>query len=399
MSWRPKTLKDISTKITKGTTPKHFTDNGVTFIKAGSLNGDSSLNEQGFTWISEETHHGSLTRSVLREGDILLTIAGANIGKCGLVLERHLPANTNQAVGIIRIDHDAAVSRFVYYFFKQNKMFLYIQGLNAQAAQPNINLSMLGNIVVPMPRYDVQQKIATILSDYDNLIENNLRRIKLLEESARLLYREWFVNLRFPGHEHARIVDGVPEGWESKPLNEICFQHKESIKPDKISPETEYIGLAHIPRRSITLNEWGKAKEVNSSKFTFKKRDILFGKIRPYFHKVGFTLCNGVTSSDAIVIRPYNPDYYHFLLIYVSSDAFVLFASKTVKEGSKMPRADWNYLIQQPVLLPKHSLLSIFSTHIETIQQQLELLASQNQKLKSARDLLLPRLMNGELTV
>ena len=146
--------------------------------------------------------------------------------------------------------------------------------------------------------------IADILSAYDGLIENNRRRMALLEESARQLYQEWFFRLRFPGHEHTRITDGVPEGWKPKCIGDLCTDLREIVCPQEAEPSTPYIGLEHIPRRSIALSEWGTAGSVISSKLRFRQGDILFGKIRPYFHKVGIAFTNGVTSSDTIVIRP-----------------------------------------------------------------------------------------------
>lgn len=128
---------------------------------------------------------------------------------------------TNQAVGIMRVDQRQVAPRFLCYWFKRPQTFRYIQRLNAQAAQSNINLSMLRNIEVAVPSMSERQQIVSILSVYDDLIENNRRRIQLLEQAARLLYKEWFVRLRFPGHEHTPIVNGVPEGWERKTAFEV----------------------------------------------------------------------------------------------------------------------------------------------------------------------------------
>ena len=225
MNWHPDSIEEITHVVTKGTTPttlgRQFTDSGVNFIKAEALNGDSGLDIGGFFHIDEDTHE-LLGRSVLQEDDVLVTIAGAQVGKCGYVKAEHLPANTNQAVGIVRIKKDKAVSRFVYYFFKQPSTFALCQSLGGQAAQPNVNLTVLKSINVPLPSLSIQTKIASILSAYDDLIENNRRRMALLEEAARQLYREWFVRLRFPGHEHTRITNGVPEGWERKRLSEVA---------------------------------------------------------------------------------------------------------------------------------------------------------------------------------
>jgi type I restriction enzyme S subunit len=250
-----------------------------------------------------------------------------------------------------------------------------------------------------LPPIDVQERIADILSAYDNLIENNRRRTALLEEAARHLYREWFVRLRFPGHEHTRITNGVPEGWERRTLGDLCKDVRETASPDHLGPETPYIGLEHMPRRSISLSEWGRVDEVTSTKHRFRAGDILFGKIRPYFHKVGVAFVDGVASSDAIVIRPSTEELGCLVLLAMSSDPFVASTAQSMREGSKMPRADWKLMKQYPIPLPPHSLLGTFNGTVRSIVEQLKTLTFQNHKLRAARDLLLPRLMSGEIAV
>ena len=183
------------------------------------------------------------------------------------------------------------------------------------------------------------------------------------------------------------------------PLSDLCMDVRETVNPKDLPPDTPYIGLEHIPRRSITLNEWGMASQVDSNKFRFEEDDILFGKIRPYFHKVGFTLVDGIASSDAIVIRPSEGCLYHYILFLLSSDEFVSLASKTVREGSKMPRADWKFLYRSYFNRPSETILGLFSNAVSRTHDQLRNLALQNKQLVQARDLLLPRLMNGEINV
>ncbi len=286
--------------------------------------------------------------------------------------------------------------RFSAYFLKR-----VLNGTASdKAAVPGVNRNDLHARKVVVPRDLATQKtISAILSAYDDLIENNRRRIHLLEQAARLLFREWFVYLKFPGHETIRVRNGVPEGWERVPLEEICWDSRETVSPSDIAPETPYIGLEHIPRKSITLCDWDTSENIESNKYQFEEGDILFGKIRPYLHKVGFALNKGVTSSDAIVIRPLESRLYNFSLFLLSNTTFVTLVSKTVREGSKMPRADWKFLQKQMFLLPPQRILSKFDQNVSPIVAQLRTLALQNQKLAQARDLLLPRLMSGEIAV
>lgn len=340
-----------------------------------------------------------LSTHLLRESDIVFGRKGA--------VDRHLfvareQENWMQGSDCIRLrfSTEKICPRFVSYAFLSNEhqQWMLTQSGN-KATMASLNQDIIKRIIVPCPNLQIQEKVVEILSAYDDLIESNRRRIALLEESARLLYREWFVRLRFPGHEHIRIVNGVPEGWRKLTLGDICTDNREMVSPESLEPDTPYIGLEHMPRRSISLSDWGIIEQVTSSKLRFNTGDILFGKIRPYFHKVGIAFTDGVVSSDAFVIRPTTEALKSFVLMTVSSDEFIANTSQAMKEGSKMPRADWKQMIQYPVLLPPEGLLADFTETITSITDQLRNLSSQNQKLRSARDLLLPKLMSGKIEV
>lgn len=315
--------------------------------------------------------------------------SGGSIGRITYVPVDYWPHNTC----IYVTDFKGNNPRFVAYLLS----LVNLAQLNSGAAQPSLNRNFVYGVRIRFPDSIEQAHIVDVLSAYDDLIENNRRRIALLEQSARLLYREWFVHLRFPGHEHAKVVNGAPEGWRVRRLGEISNELRVAVKPENITSGTPYIGLEHMPRRSITLSDWGQSDDVTSQKFAYEEGDILFGKIRPYFHKVGFTLTDGITSSDAIVIRPVEKNLRYFLLLLVSSDQFVALASQTVKEGSKMPRADWKYMRRQVFAVPPDWLLGELNEICEPLVAQLKSLSNANTRLRQARDLLLPRLISGEL--
>ena len=156
---------------------------------------------------------------------------------------------------------------------------------------------------------------------------------QILEEMAQAIYREWFVSFRFPGHEQVEMVESelgmIPEGWEARRLGELAEENRRSVDPAEIDPDTPYVGLEHIPRRSIALADWGRAEDVQSTKLRFAKKEILFGKIRPYFHKVALAPLSGVCSTDAIVISAKSPEYRALVLCCVSSEPFVAHATQT----------------------------------------------------------------------
>ena len=325
------------------------------------------------------------------KGPGVVTGRYGTLGKVFFISDDFWPLNTSLYVQ----DFKGNDPRFSAYFLKH----VLAKTNSDKAAVPGVNRNDLHALAVHVTQDINEQKaIVSVLSAYDDLIENNRRRIQLLERAARLLYREWFVHLRFPGHEHTRVVNDHPEGWKALPLSEICTDVRESVDPKTVHSDTAYIGLEHIPRRSITLHDWRNTVGVESKKFKFSGGDILFGRIRPYFHKVGFALVDGITSSDTIVIRPRGSSLYCFLLFLLSSDEFVALASKTMKEGSKMPRADWKHLLGLEFRIPPSAILDMFNTIVTPTCSQLRSLALHNRQLTQARDLLLPRLMNGELT-
>ena len=295
--------------------------------------------------------------------------------------------------------NERAEPRFYRYYFNSPAGRSNILSVARGAVQQNLNITNVETLRVPLPPISEQRRIVSIFSAYDDLIENNRRRMALLEDAARQLYREWFVRLRFPGHEHTRMTNGVPEGWKKKTLGHLCKEVSETIKPVALDPDTPYIGLEHMPRRSISLSDWGTAEQVTSTKHRFREGEFLFGKIRPYFHKAGIAFVDGITSADAIVIRPLESALRGFVLMTVSSDPFVAVTAQTMKEGSKMPRADWKQMQAYSVSLPPADLLGSFESAIQAIVEQLRTLTFMNHELREARDLLLPRLMSGEIAV
>lgn len=395
-------LGTVCTKIGSGVTPKGgesvYIEDGVALIRSQNVY-NAKFETEGLAHITDDQAE-KMSGVEVEPKDVLLNITGDSVARCCSVPDEILPARVNQHVSIIRPDPKKIDPQFLTYFFVSPFMQSTMLSLaGSGGTRKALTKAMIEDFRVPCPKLEMQRRIASILSAYDDLIANNRRRIQLLEQAARHIYKEWFVRLRFPGHERTRVVDGVPKGWEKKTLADICDDIRDSIEPGQVESDTPYVGLEHIPKKSITLSEWGQADDVTSSKFRFVEGDILFGKIRPYFHKVGFTLTNGITSIDTIVIRANDEKFYAYLLMLVSSDEFVAVASKTMREGSKMPRADWNFMKQYAVLIPPAPILSEFDKIIDDIVKQLKTLALQSKKLQQARDILLPRLMSGDISV
>ena len=396
MSWRPQKLDQLGT-LSRGRSrhrPRdaaHLYGGPYPFIQTSDVKHSGLYIREYQQTYSEE---GLRQSKIWPAGTLCITIA-ANIADTAILgIDACFP---DSVIGFTADENKSDV-RFIKYLFDatiQQRVRQFTQG----AAQDNLSQEKLLSIEFLIPELQEQRRIASILSAYDDLIANNRRRIQLLEDAARLLYREWFVRLRFPGHEHAKIKDGIPEGWKRGPLGQLCVEVREICQPASLEPDAPYIGLEHMPRRSIALSEWGTTEQVTSSKHRFRENDILFGKIRPYFHKVGIALTEGIASSDAIVIRPASQELLPLVLMVTSSDAFVADTAQKMKEGSKMPRADWKQMTQYPVLYPSDNTLWALNDFIEPILQQIKTLVFSNRNLAVARDLLLPKLMSGEVAV
>lgn len=288
--------------------------------------------------------------------------------------------------------------KFLYYVLSQDAFFDHMMSGANGTKMPRGNKKTIPDFLVPDFDYEKQTRISETLSAYDDLIENNQKQIKLLEEAAQRLYKEWFVDFRFPGHENTRIVDGVPEGWEKDNLGGICELKKETVSAGQVSRGMPYIGLEHMPRVDFCLSSWGKADDVASNKYKYAENDIIFGKIRPYFHKVGFAINSGVVSTDSFVIKA-NNELWGLLLMTVFDKAFVDYTYKTCKEGAKMPRADWKQMEKYELLIPARTIRESFEEIVWNITRRIKSLAIQTRSLAEARDRLLPKLMNGEIEV
>ncbi len=320
--------------------------------------------------------------------------SGASAGVVTYVDREYWPHNTSLYV----TDFCGSEPRFIAYYLST----LRLAELNSGSAQPSLNRNFLYNVPVLLPPQDEQRRIASILSAYDDLIEANRRRVAILEEMARRLFEEWFVHLRFPGHATTPLHDTpdgpVPEGWSFMPLGRLVAEQRHAVSPTDLDVDTMYVGLEHLPRRSTTLTDWGKARDVVSTKLRFHRGDVLFGKIRPYFHKVAVAPSSGVSSTDAIVLRSRASEHAGLVAAVASSDAFVAHAVQT-SNGTKMPRANWNVLDKYPVRVPPALLLHQFNSVVVNSVQLASSLAAANRRLAVARDLLLPRLLSGQLSV
>ncbi len=282
-------------------------------------------------------------------------------------------------------------------------------GFTSGSALPRVVLKDLKKLPVSVPPLEVQQSVAFILGSLDDKIEVNRQMNATLEKIGQAIFKHWFVDFEFPNEEGkpyksngGEMEDSelgeIPKGWRVRIIGDISINPHTIIKPEAIEPSIPYIGLEHMPRRSIALIDWKQAKDVGSNKFLFQKGDILFGKLRPYFHKVGVASVDGVCSTDILVIAPKQQKWYGFVLFHFSSTEFVNYADAT-STGTKMPRTNWTDMAQYKIVLPPENIAQIFTNNILPLIQKIQYNVLQCHKLNDIRDALLPKLMSGEIRV
>lgn len=396
MKWETYKLKQLCSEIVdcvNKTAPTSDVPTPYKMLRTSDIR-EGKINLENLNCVTKEVYEKWTRRGKLQKGDVIFT-REAPLGEVGLVREEK-NYFLGQRLVLFRANNKMCDGRFLMYslLWHDNKQAIISKGVGSTVA--HLRVPECENIEIKVPDLDVQHRIADILSAYDDLIENNQKQIKLLEEAAQRLYKEWFVDLRFPGHENTKIVDGVPEGWSKSTVGNICKLRKVVITPDKIKSNTPYIGLEHMPRNDICLSMWGKSEEINSNKFIYLKKDVLFGKIRPYFHKVGFALNDGITSTDTMVMVA-DQNLWGLLLVTVSSDAFVDFSYQNCKEGAKMPRADWKQMEKYAIMIADQATQKLFEQEILVITNKISALAFQCRSLREARDRMLPKLMGGEV--
>ncbi|MCA1566215.1 MAG: restriction endonuclease subunit S [Acidobacteria bacterium] len=293
--------------------------------------------------------------------------------------------------------------KFVHYKLKT----LDLARFNGGGAVPTLNRNNLDNLIVRIPPPPEQNRIASILSAYDDLIENNLKRIVLLEEAARQLYKEWFVGLRFPGHEHTRIVDGVPDGWSEGAVgNLVKVQSGYAFKSrDWLSEGNPVIKIKNIDNNTLDINDCQCVSDEvteNAAKFQLKGGDFLIAMTGATIGKVGImprTQKRYYLNQRVGILRPtLEPNPISFLFTFFNTEnaqsQVLNFAA-----GAAQPNISPGQIESIKFLLPTESLLTTFIESCQPLFDQRLVLLEQNEKLKQARDLLLPRLMNGDITV
>jgi len=304
-------------------------------------------------------------------------------------------------VALFKPNTTRVIPRYLYYAITSPYFQKYIRSAVFGSAQPFLGLDFLRSITLSLPPLPTQKKIASILSAYDDLIENNNRRIKILEEIAQNIYREWFVHFRYPGHENVPMVDSelgqIPQGWEVKQLGDFAELKKIKFDPNMDS-DLPLVDLARINSKSLAISDIGTANQLSTSRIIFASKDVLFGSIRPYLHKVALAPFKGVTNTSVFVLGVKSDTPYGLLVTLLFSEDMSAWANQ-YSQGTKMPVIKWELLKTFRIAYPPKDIAHTSGEILDGVYDQIIDLQLTNQNLRKTRDLLLPKLISGQLDV
>lgn len=343
-----------------------------------------------------ESHE--LDRYGLKFGDIVMC-EGGEPGRCALWKDQMPGMMIQKALHRIR-PHDGLDNRFLYYTFLHKGRTGGFGHLLTGATIKHLPGQNLAKLEIEFPVPDVQRRIASILSAYDEAMENNRRRMVLLEKAARLLYEEWFVRLRFPGHEHTPTTHGLPQGWEKQRLDAVAEVNRASL-PGNHDGEIEYVDISAVmPGQIIETSVFEFRDAPSRARRIVKHGDIIWSCVRP--NRRSYAVIwnpreNLIVSTGFAVITPASVPT-SFLYFATTTNAFVGYLGNHAK-GAAYPAVVAGDFERASIVIPTKPLLKSFNENVEPVFSQMQNLRLQNQKLRAARDLLLPRLMSGEIEV
>ena len=411
MSWETVKLASISKNIQTGPFGSQlhqsdYSEHGIPVIMPKDLlNGHVS--EASIARVAKD-HVERLSKHKVEVGDILYSRRG-DVGRCAFTTKKEEGWLCGTGCLRVSIDTEKANPKFVFYQLQKSETVGWVEKHAVGATMLNLNTSILSDIPIEVPNIEIQNRIVDILSAYDDLIENNQKQIKLLEEAAQRLYKEWFVDLRFPGYENTKIVDGVPEGWKYKPLSEVFdFIRGKSYTSQEIDENngTLMVNLKNIRafggyKRNAEKRFTGNYKKEQS----LKPGDIVMGitdmtQERRLVGHVAIVpdLKEPMTfSMDLIKLIPKSVknSFLYSTLLYGGFSYKISPLANGVNVLHLKPEAMMNL----QMLVPSDELMNAFDKAFEPISAKIESLQGQNNVAAEARDRLLPKLMNGEVEV
>lgn len=386
MSWKKVTLSDVSMNIQTGPfgSQLHQADysvKGTPVVMPKDLI-DGKISEESIARV-EETHVNRLCRHKVEVGDIIYARRG-DVGKCAFTTEREEGWLCGTGCLRVTVNPEIANPRFVFYQLQKPDTVGWVEKHAIGATMLNLNTSILRAVPIEIPTLEVQKKIVEEIKVYDDLIENNQKQIKLLEEAAQRLYKEWFVDLRFPNREKCKIVDGVPEGWENRTVGEVI---EKPVRSKQIMTSNyQKSGLIPIIDQSRDFI----AGYTNDAEALVEKDvpTIVFGDHTRVLKYIQFPFAKGADGTQLIIS---NCDEMPQSLLYCSL--------VNIDLSNYHYARHFKYLKAEKILVPTMEIANMFDKFCSEIFKEIQCKRNQIVKLTEARDRLLPKLMNGEIEI
>ena len=452
--WTEVSLSELTTKITKGTTPTKkdggFSSEGVNYIKSEAVTSDGRIDESKFTFISSEIHK-KLKRSQLEESDILMSMAGIHLGKTAIVRTRHLPANTNQALALIRPIRNKIYPDYLFYFLQQSSVVYFINNSTSQSAQPNINLQEIGSLNIKYPEYNEQKAIAHILGSLDDKIELNRQMNETLEAMAQALFKSWFVDFDpvidnalaagnaipaefseraeqrkevekkdnsdiqdlFPNEfEFTEEMGWIPKGWAITNLKDHAEKISKGTTPSKaiLAKADDDSTIPFLKVRDLddkgkidtqNLDLIPKSIHENALKRSILQTGDLLFSIAGTIGRVSIVpkeLDNSNSNQALAFIRPKDDIKTYFLLQFLKSQEVQDEISSRVVQAVQA-NVSLTELGSLKFATASDDLFRKWHSIVQSWIEKINLLQMENSHLSKLRDTLLPKLMSGELRI
>ena len=406
--WQIKAFGDCATLVRESVSPSDL-DN-TPYIGLEHI-GENTLSLVGHGVASSVTS----TKSRFKQGDILFGKLRCYFRK---VIRAPFDGICSTDIWVTRAK-EGVDQGFLYYCMASQSFIDFADSGSEGTRMPRTTWEWVSQYKIPLPALTEQRQIAHILGTLDDKIELNRQMNETLEAIARTIFKSWFVDFDpvrarmegrmpagmdaatatlFPSAFQDSLLGKIPKGWEVGTLGEIAENVRRSVKTSEIDSDELYIGLEHMPRRSIALSEWQTADGLGSNKYCFRKGEILFGKLRPYFHKVGVAPIEGVCSTDILVIQPIDSEWFGIVLGFVSSDEFIAYTN-TYSAGTRMPRTNWKDMSKYEIALPQVEVSQKYTEFIQPFIERIIENIHQSRTLSQIRDTLLPKLLSGEIRV
>jgi type I restriction enzyme S subunit len=409
-------LSDLTTYLQRGISPK-YAESGIPVVNQKCIRNGQLKNEDIKFHGNEKTY---AQEKELRKDDILVNSTGVGtLGRVARFSNEIGKMLADSHVTIVRADVEKIDPLYLFYVLRFNEPTIVELGAGS-TGQTELSRLALGSLQIPIPNRSVQRFVADTLSNIDKKILTNQRLAKVLEEIAQAIFKSWFIDFDpvkakmagekpagmdaataalFPDSMEDSELGLMPQGWQARQLKSALVLHKSTIKAGTETESVPYVPIDQIGSRDIFLKNSMSGSEAKTSLVSFEKNEILFGAMRPYFHKVVLAPFDGTTRTTTFVLRAINPRYLAFSLLTVFQDSAVAYATNH-SQGTTIPYAVWNNSFENyPLVFPSETVATAFNDLVLPLIEYGYSLVTENQKLVQLRDGLLPRLISGELQI